>query len=188
LLGILLFGVGSVLARLIGAEKPTQLEQMINSSLAARYAISFLAVFTAPFVEEFIYRGVLYAALRKTVGEYVGFLLTLVSGVKLDQDTRDKLGMSGAVVLVLALFTIIHVPQYWPNLGVIAAVALLSIVLTLVRAYSGRLLPCIAIHLVFNGVQGLLLILEPYAHRLAPTPEPVAPTAALLWTLINFRF
>jgi membrane protease YdiL (CAAX protease family) len=188
LLGVLLFGVGSVIARLIGAEQPTKLEQLIESSLPARYAISFLAVFTAPFAEEFIYRGVLYAALRKTVGEYVGLLLTFVSGVKLDQDTRDRLGISGAVVLVLALFTLIHVPQYWPNLGVIAAVALLSIVLTLVRAYSGRLLPCIVIHLVFNGVQALLLILEPYVHRLSPTPEQVAPTAGLVLTLINLRF
>jgi membrane protease YdiL (CAAX protease family) len=187
LLGVLLFIVGSVMARLIGAQKPTQLEQLINSSLAARYAISFLAVFTAPFVEEFIYRGVLYAALRKTIGEYGGLLLTFVSGVKLDQHTRDRLGTSGAVVLVLALFTIIHVPQYWPNLGVIAAVALLSIVLTLVRAYSGRLLPCIVIHLVFNGIQALLLVLEPYAHRFLPAPEQVPPTAALLLALINFR-
>jgi membrane protease YdiL (CAAX protease family) len=189
LLGIVLFVAGSVIARLIGAEKPTQLEQLINSSLAARYAISFLAVFTAPFVEEFIYRGVLFAALRKTVGEYGGLLLALVSGVKLDRETRDRFGMSGAAVIVLALFTIIHVPQYWPNLGVIAAVALLSIVLTLVRAWSGRLLPCIVIHLVFNGIQALLLILEPYAHRFLPAPEQVPPpTAALLMALIKFRF
>ena len=66
---------------------------------------------------------------------------------------------------MLALFTIIHVPQYWPNVGVIAAVALLSIVLTTVRAYTHRLLPCIIIHLVFNGIQAALLIVEPYAQK-----------------------
>lgn len=164
MLGIVLFGVGTVLAKLLGAEKPTPLEQIINSSLAARYAISFLAVFTAPFAEELVYRGVLFAPLQRLTG------------------------MRGAVIIVLALFTIIHVPQYWPNIGVIAAVALLSIALTLVRAYSGRLLPCIVIHLVFNGIQAILLILEPYVHRLAPTPDPVAPTAALLLPLLNFHF
>lgn len=164
MLGIVLFGVGTVLAKLLGAEKPTQLEQIINSSLAARYAISFLAVFTAPFAEELVYRGVLFAPLQRLAG------------------------MRGAVIIVLALFTVIHVPQYWPNVGVIAAVALLSIALTLVRAYSGRLLPCIVIHLVFNGIQAILLILEPYLHRLAPTPDPVAPTAALLLPLLNFHF
>lgn len=163
-LGIVLFGVGSLIARLIGADKHTQLEQIINSSLAARYLISFLAVLTAPFVEELVYRGVLYAPLQRLAGA------------------------PGAVTIVLALFTIIHVPQYWPNVGVIAAVALLSIVLTLVRAYSGRLFPCIVIHLVFNGIQAVILILEPYAQRFLPTTEQTAPTAALLLSFINFCF
>ncbi|MDQ2977014.1 MAG: CPBP family intramembrane metalloprotease [Acidobacteriota bacterium] len=164
LLGMVLFVLGSVVARLLGADKPTQLEQIINSSLAARYALSLLAVGTAPFVEEFIYRGVLYAPLQK------------IAGVR------------GAVVIVLALFTIIHVPQYWPNVGVIAAVALLSIVLTLVRAYSGRLLPCIVIHLVFNGIQAVILMLEPYAHHFLPTTEQTAPTVTILLPLIRFTF
>lgn len=163
-LGVVLFFVGSLIARLLGADKHTQLEQIINSSLAARYAISFLAVFTAPFVEELVYRGVLYVPLERLAGA------------------------PGAVTIVLALFTIIHVPQYWPNVGVIAAVALLSIVLTLVRAYSGRLLPCIVIHLVFNGIQAMILILEPYAQRFLPTTEQSAPTAALLVSFINFSF
>jgi membrane protease YdiL (CAAX protease family) len=152
ILGIVLFVLGGLIAKLLGAEKPTQLEQIINSSLAARYTISVLAVCTAPFVEELIYRGVLYAPLQRLVG------------------------VPGAVIAVLALFTVIHFPQYWPNFGVIAAVALLSIVLTVVRAYSGRLLPCIVIHLVFNGIQAALLIAEPQMRRLVP---PVEPTAAM---------
>jgi membrane protease YdiL (CAAX protease family) len=155
-IGIILFGLGSLLAWLLGSPKPTQLEQIINSSLAARYAIAILAVGTAPFVEEFMYRGVLYAPLQKITGAPI------------------------AVVLVLALFTIIHVPQYWPNVGVIAAVALLSIVLTLVRAYSKRLVPCIIIHLVFNAIQALILIGEPYAQKILPGSEPVNPTFILL--------
>ena len=164
LLGMVLFVLGSVIARLLGGDKPTQLEQIINSSLAARYAISLLAVGTAPFVEEFIYRGVLFAPIQRLAG------------------------VRGAVIIVLALFTIIHVPQYWPNVGVIAAVALLSIVLTLVRAYSGRLLPCIVIHLVFNGIQAVILMLEPYAHRYLPTTEQTAPTVTILLPLIRFIF
>ena len=57
--GIALFMIATGLAKLLGAEKSTPLEQLINSSLGARYAIAFLAVFTAPFIEEFVYRGVL---------------------------------------------------------------------------------------------------------------------------------
>lgn len=160
-LGVALFIAGSTFAWLLGSAKPTQLEQIINSSLAARYTISILAVGTAPFVEEFLYRGVLYAPLQKLAGAPL------------------------AVVLVLALFTIIHVPQYWPNVGVIAAVALLSVALTIIRAYTGRLLPCIIIHLVFNGIQAVLLIAEPYAHKILPGSEPVTPTFILL-PLIHF--
>lgn len=161
-LGIVLFVLGGFIAWLFGAEKPTQLEQIINSSLTARYLISFLAVCTAPFVEEFVYRGVLYAPLQRLAG------------------------VPGAVVIVLALFTIIHVPQYWPNFGVIAAVALLSIVLTLVRAYSGRLLPCVVIHLIFNGIQAIILIIEPHIKPLIPSAERAAPAGAFLWSLLGF--
>jgi membrane protease YdiL (CAAX protease family) len=160
-LGIGLFLIGSLIAKVLGADKPTPLEQIINSSLAARYLISFFAVATAPFVEEFIYRGVLYAPLQRF------------------------LGVRGAVVIVLALFTIIHVPQYWPNVGVISAVFLLSVALTVVRAVSGRLLPCIIIHFVFNGIQAVLLVLEPYLQRFIPTPEPVTPPAFILLPLIG---
>ena len=163
-LGIVLFVIGGFIAWLFGAEKPTQLEQIVNSSLAARYLISFLAVCTAPFVEEFVYRGVLYSPLQRLAG------------------------VPGAVVIVLALFTIIHVPQYWPNFGVIAAVALLSIVLTLVRALSGKLLPCIVIHLVFNGIQAIILLVEPHIKPLIPSAERAAPTAAFLRALVGFIF
>jgi len=164
LLGLGLFLVATALANLLGAEKPTQLEQIINSSAGARYAIAALAVLTAPFVEEFIYRGVLYSALQRTIG------------------------VNAAVVFVLALFTLIHVPQYWPNVGVISAVALLSIVLTIVRAYSGRLLPCVVIHMSFNAVQALLLIFEPFVQRLLPSTPPPVPTGSILLPLIRFIF
>ena len=162
-LGILLFGFGAVVAKLLGQDKPTQLEQIINSSLAARYAISFLAVFTAPLVEELLYRGLLYAPIERT------------------------LGVRWAVVIVLLLFTVIHVPQYWPNVGVILAVGLLSVVLTIVRARTGRLMPCVVIHLVFNGVQAILLVLEPHLHRFVPPVDPAVPPAFFI-SAIQFFF
>ena len=62
-------------------------------------------------------------------------------------------GMTWAVVIVSALFLSVHVPQYQNNLAVIAAVGMLSVALTTVRAVTGRVLPCFIIHLVFNGVQ-----------------------------------
>lgn len=133
-LGVVLFAAGAGLAKLVGGDTPTQLEQIINSSVPTRYLVAFIAVATAPFVEELVYRGVVYSALKRAVGAV------------------------GAVFLVLGLFTLVHVPQYWPNYGVLLAVGLLSVCLTILRAYTGRLLPCVLIHMVFNGIQALLLV------------------------------
>lgn len=184
-LGVLLFLVASVLAKWLGADTPTQLEQVINSSYAARVAIAFLAVCTAPFVEEFVYRGVLYSALRRGVATLGGWVGALFS-IRLEPKSQERFGVVGAVVLVLALFTLIHVPQYWPNFGVIAAVGVLSLVLTVIRAYSGKLLPCIAIHLVFNGIQAVILLVEPYARLLLPPPATPPAPAVILFFLFGF--
>ena len=160
-LAVALFMVGSLIAKILGGDKPTPLEQIIQSSLMARYLVSFFAVAPAPLAEELVYRGVLFAPLQRLVG------------------------VKGAVVIVLALFTLIHVPQYLPNVGVIAAVFLLSVALTLVRAMWGRLLPCVLIHLVFNGITALILVFEPYLQRFGDTPEPVTPPAFILLPLIG---
>lgn len=157
--GVVLCVVGSAIAWLLGGGTPTQLDQIINSSLAARYSLAVLAVFTAPLVEELIYRGVLYSALHRLVG------------------------VSPAVIIVLGIFTLIHVPQYWPNFGVIAAVGLLSVSLTILRAYSGRLLPCVVIHLVFNGIQAIVLVIEPHLPKLAQPGEQPAGIILILSNL-----
>jgi len=180
-LGVTLFLAGTVIAKLLGADQPTQMEQIINSSPGARYLIAALAVFTAPFVEEFIYRGVLFAALQKQI---VRTILWLAENLGRERTVRlvagaRTVGVTGAVILVLGLFTLIHVPQYWPNFGVIAAVGMLSVSLTLIRAYTGRLLPCIVIHFVFNGITSILLLIEPHLPKFGPATEH-APSAILL--------
>ena len=166
-LGVVLFLVSSGVAKLLGGDKPTQLDLIINSSPATKYLIAFLATFTAPFAEEFIYRGLLYSSLQR-------FLTKLPAHFFEGDPARYRvLGKTLAVVFVLALFTIVHVPQYWPNFGVIAAIGLLSIALTVVRAVSGRLLPCVIIHLLFNGVQSVLIVAGYAGPKPNVTPEPV---------------
>ncbi len=184
-LGAVMFVIGMSIAKLLGADTPTQLEQIVKSSYAARLSLAVLAVGTAPFVEELIYRGVLYSALRRGVGT-LGTLILGVFNIELEPGARERVGVIGAVVLVLALFTMIHVPQYWPNIGVIAAVGLLSFVLTVVRAYTGKLLPCIVIHLVFNAIQAVILLLEPYAQRFLPPVSAPPDPASIILPLMTF--
>jgi membrane protease YdiL (CAAX protease family) len=132
----------------------TDLEKIILSSMAARYVVVVLATLSAPLVEESIYRGLLYPALQRA------------------------LGAVWAVLIVAGLFALVHVWQYRANIGVIMAISLLSLTLTLVRAWTGRLLPCVIIHFLFNGVSSIWIVLEPYMKNLSP--PPTAPTGLLL--------
>ena len=136
-LAILLLALSVAITQLLGG-KETQLDQIIASSLKTRFATAFLAVATAPLIEELTFRGVLYPALQRS------------------------LGMVWAILIVSALFAGVHVFQYSDNLGVVAAITILSVALTMVRAYTGRLLPSVVMHLVFNGIQAVFLVLQPF--------------------------
>ncbi|PYS21584.1 MAG: hypothetical protein DMF72_16635 [Acidobacteria bacterium] len=140
-LAITLFVVTLVLIGLFGGPR-TDLDRILESSRATAVTLAIIAVVTAPLVEELIYRGLLYSAFQKAVGQW------------------------GAVVIVASMFAGLHVVQYWPNIGAISSITLLSAVLTLTRARTGRVLPCFVVHLVFNGVQSIIIIIEPYLRTL----------------------
>lgn len=152
-LTLLLFG--GLLTKYYGGE-PTDIDQIINNSVASRFVLAFLATATAPLVEEIIYRGILYPALQRAIG------------------------VAWSVVAVALLFASVHVVQYFNNISVIAAIGLLSLTLTLVRAYTGRLLPCFVIHFVFNGLQSLYIILYPYMSQPEAAPTQKAGVILLL--------
>ena len=134
-IALMIIGV-AILSRFGG--QPTDMDKIIMSSRLNACTTAFLATVTAPLVEEVIYRGVLYSALQRVVG------------------------VAGAVIVVMSLFTIVHGPEYWPNFGVLFTILLLSLSLTVVRARTNRLLPCYVIHLVFNGVQSFVIVVGPY--------------------------
>jgi hypothetical protein len=148
-----LFGFGWLILRIFGGPE-TQLDQLINSSYMARLVTAILAVSTGPLVEELIYRGVLYSAFQRVVG------------------------MFWSVVLVSLLFTAVHVYQYYKNFGVIAVIAVLSVSLTLVRARTGKLLPSFVMHVVFNGIQAIFLVLQPFFEK--PSTEQKVTVGYLL--------
>jgi uncharacterized protein len=131
-------------------EQENDLTRMLKSSRAAVFLVAFMATFTAPIVEDVIYRGILYSAFRRTLG----------AGV--------------AIVAVTLLFALVHVPQYYPSYSTISLLLLLSLILTLVRARTNNLWPCIVLHTVFNGFQSVLLILEPYIKSAESSVEQTA--------------
>ena len=130
-------------------EQENDLLRILKSSKWALYTIALLAVFTAPLVEEVVYRGILYSAFQRSIGTFA------------------------AVGMVTFLFALVHVPQYWPSYSTIFLLTLLSMILTLIRVYSGNLLPCIILHTMFNGFQSALLLAEPHLNvPVSPTVEP----------------
>jgi uncharacterized protein len=157
-----LFLMAFLISALLGGQR-TDLDQILESSRAAALTLAFIAVATAPLIEEMTYRGLLYSALQRAIGKWF------------------------AVAVVAAMFAGLHVYQYRQNIGAILSISLLSFALTFIRARTGRLLPCFVIHLVFNGIQSCIIILEPYLRRLAEHWQP-RPTTGLLISLLRFLY
>jgi membrane protease YdiL (CAAX protease family) len=157
-MAISLFLMAFLIAALFGGQR-TDLDQILESSRAAALTLAFIAVVTAPLIEEMTYRGLLYSALQRAIGRWF------------------------AVFVVAAMFAGLHVYQYRQNIGAILSISLLSFVLTFIRARTGRLLPCFVIHLVFNGVQSCIIVLEPYLRRLLEHWQPKPTTGLLVYIL-----
>jgi membrane protease YdiL (CAAX protease family) len=151
LLGVF-FGIAIIVANFF-PEQENDITRILKSSRTAVYLVAFLATFTAPIVEEVVYRGILYSALQRTFG------------------------VTMAVILVTFLFAFVHVFQYWPSYSTISLITLLSLILTLIRVRTGNLLPCIIFHFLFNGIQSLGLVLSPLLEK--PETQGDAVSAVL---------
>lgn len=143
------FLIGGLMVWIFG-KKENDFELMLKSSRMIVFPVAILATFTAPLVEEVIYRGLLYSAFQR------------------------RLGVVYAVVLTTFLFAVVHVPQYSknfvPDYATVSTLFLLSLTLTMIRVYTKNLLPCVILHTIFNGIQSVVLIAEPYFSFLSDQP------------------
>ena len=162
-IAVALFAVGIAIGNILKGP-PTEIDQIANNSIASRYALAFIASVTAPLIEELVFRGVLYSALQKAIG------------------------IAWSVAIVAFLFALVHVWEYRNNVGVILVITILSLSLTLLRAYSGRLLPSYIVHLIFNGITAVYIIIEPYLPQSAPDVEHKAPAFLMLARSVRHLF
>jgi membrane protease YdiL (CAAX protease family) len=132
--GIYIINIG--LVQVLPESETTRFSEMLKSSNSVRVAVALMAVLTAPIVEEMVYRGILYSPLK------------------------SRLGMSASVLIVTILFVLVHFHQYEGAWASLVGLSILSFVLTLIRAVTRSILPCVAIHLVFNFV-GAIFIVRP---------------------------
>jgi len=142
----IILGVFFIFAAVISIffpEQENELTKILASSRAAVCVVAFMAPFSAPIAEEVIYRGIVYSGFRKTFNVPV------------------------AVIVTTVLFAGVHYPQYWGSWGTIILITTLSLILTFIRVRSDNLLPCVVLHFIFNGIQSVILILEPYLKQAA---------------------
>jgi len=128
-LGIVLLFLGFRLQSAIDAGLPppdAAIEAFVRWPSAA-LTVALVAV-VAPVAEELFFRGFLYGALSRGVGTVAAFVLTAF------------------------LFWAAHAPQDWGDPGALASLALVSVVLTTVRATTGSTALCILVHLTHNAV------------------------------------
>lgn len=162
---IAFFGLG-IAFKFVFPEQENEMDKIIKSSQTAVLLVALFATFTAPLVEEVVYRGILYSALQR------------------------RFGVVLAVAFVTILFAAIHVPQYSqngvPDYGAITLLLLLSLVLTVIRVRTKNLLPCIVLHTVFNGIQSVLLVAQSYLPGFdETTPETIKETAGFIIHHLN---
>ncbi|HSB09730.1 MAG TPA: type II CAAX endopeptidase family protein [Blastocatellia bacterium] len=131
-----LLTVTQLLSRFIPQSEDNSFTELLRSSREVRIAIAGLATFTAPLVEETVYRGILFSGLRR----YLGFAAT--------------------VFLVTVMFTGVHVLQYWGAWVSIAGLTMLSLTLTIVRARTRSVLPCVLIHTLNNAFFSVLILMN----------------------------
>ena len=144
------FAAAYILVKIFG-EQPNDFTRMLKISRNIVYIVVVLAVISAPVVEEVVYRGILYSAFQK------------------------RFGVKFAIFISTTLFAGVHVLQYYPSVAPIILIFLLSFILTMVRFKTSNLLPCIALHMVFNAIQSISLLSEPYLpENLGGLPEKAA--------------
>jgi membrane protease YdiL (CAAX protease family) len=101
------------------------LEQMFSSPRAA-YAMAAFAVLIAPFMEEFVFRGVLFAIFERRVG------------------------IRFAIITTALLFAALHIEEYQGAWNHLFLILLVSVVFSLARGLTGSLTPSVILHFAYN--------------------------------------
>lgn len=124
-----------VIPPLLPEKKGFPLERMFDSPTSA-YAIAAFAVLIAPFMEELLFRGVLFAFFEKHGG------------------------LTFAVVTTAVLFAALHIPEYWGAWHNVVMILVVGLTFSLVRGLTKSLTPSFVLHLAYNGTLMFLVFLQ----------------------------
>ena len=126
----------------LAEKKSFPLEKMFNSPASA-YAIAVFAVLIAPFMEELLFRGLLFAFFEKHGG------------------------LTFAIGSTALLFAGLHIPEYWGAWDHVIMILMVGLTFSIVRGMTGSVTPSFLLHLAYNGTLMLLLFLQTqHFHRM----------------------
>ena len=111
---------------LLPSSQDFPLQKLFNSP-AAGYTIAAFAILIAPFMEELIFRGLLFAFFERLAG------------------------VPMAVVATAALFAALHVSQYWGAWNHVVLITLVGVCFSLVRGVTGSVTPAYVLHTAYNA-------------------------------------
>ncbi len=111
------------------------LQKMFNSPSSA-YAVAVFAVLLAPFVEELVFRGLLFAFFEKNGG------------------------LTFAIAGTAFLFALLHIPEYWGAWDHVVMILIVGIVFSVVRGMTRSVTPSYLLHLAYNGTLMALLYFQ----------------------------
>jgi membrane protease YdiL (CAAX protease family) len=128
-LGVAFAFFASYLAVTRQVQPQTPLNEVLESteSLGLILTFFFMALITAPLIEEIIFRGYFYRVVKRWAGP------------------------RRAIYAISLTFAVLHVGQYWGDWLAIAMVGVLGFTLTVLRAWTGTTFASVVTHYVYNG-------------------------------------
>lgn len=101
--------------------------QKLFSTPDASYAMAVFAVVVAPFMEELVFRGVLFSVFE------------------------TRAGLVFAIVATAVLFAGMHVREYYGAWDHVFLIFIVGLVLSLTRGFTKSLAPCVVLHVTYNA-------------------------------------
>lgn len=133
--GVALSVVVIAIPPLLPEKKSFPLERMFNSPASA-YAIAVFAIVIAPFMEELLFRGLLFAFFEKHGG------------------------LTFAIVSTAILFSGLHIFEYWGAWHQIIMILIVGLTFSIVRGVTDSLTPSYILHMAYNSTQMALLFVQ----------------------------
>ena len=123
-----------------------------------------MAVLVAPLVEETIFRGYLYPVLARIISAIAHFF-----GMEFSLAIRT--GVASSILLTGILFGLMHGPQLGDNWALVSLLAVVGVIFTFARAWTGSVFASFFLHLGYNSMIAISSIIATKGFTQMP-PHP----------------